>query len=155
MLRKILFASDLTEASAPALVLALELGRRLGARVAALHVTEPVYESRRWYGALREDEIEFYRVVSEREQAAALRVLAEQVNPPPGEAPAVEVLVRSGSPAEVICEVAREADVDLIIMGTHGRSGLQHALLGSIAERVIRTASCAVLTVRAPGTLTP
>jgi nucleotide-binding universal stress UspA family protein len=56
--------------------------------------------------------------------------------------------VRQGSPAREICEYANE-DVDLIIISTHGRSGLGHALIGSTAERVVRYASCPVLVVPA------
>lgn len=53
-----------------------------------------------------------------------------------------------GSPAETIVRIAQEQAADLIVMGTHGRTGLQHALLGSVAEKVVRLASCPVLTVR-------
>jgi nucleotide-binding universal stress UspA family protein len=53
-----------------------------------------------------------------------------------------------GEPAAEILEVAKEAKVDLIVVGTHGRTGLEHALMGSIAERVVRRAHCPVLTVR-------
>lgn len=53
-----------------------------------------------------------------------------------------------GSPAETIVRVAQELGADLIVMGTHGRTGLQHALLGSVAEKVVRLAPCPVMTVR-------
>jgi hypothetical protein len=53
-----------------------------------------------------------------------------------------------GKPAEAIVRVAREAGVDLIVMGTHGRTGLRHLLLGSVAEAVIRQVRCPVTTVR-------
>jgi universal stress protein A len=56
--------------------------------------------------------------------------------------------VRAGRAAETICEVAIERRADLIVMGTHGRSGVAHLLLGSVAEKVVRLAPCAVLTVR-------
>lgn len=59
-------------------------------------------------------------------------------------------LIRHGRPFEEILGVARELEVDLIVMGTHGRSGLSHILLGSTAERVVRSAPCPVLTVRHP-----
>ena len=51
-------------------------------------------------------------------------------------------------PASMIVERAKSGGFDLIVMGTHGRSGLSHALMGSVAERVVRTASCPVMTVR-------
>jgi nucleotide-binding universal stress UspA family protein len=55
---------------------------------------------------------------------------------------------RYGSTAREICEQARDLGTDLIVLGTHGRSGLSRALLGSVAERVVRRAPCPVLTVR-------
>lgn len=60
----------------------------------------------------------------------------------------VDPIVAEGIPAEVIVRIAEEWDVDLIAMGTHGRSGLAHLLLGSTAERVVQHADCPVLTVR-------
>jgi len=59
-----------------------------------------------------------------------------------------EAEVTAGSAAETIVRVAQERDADLIVMGTHGRTGLQHVLLGSVAEKVVRLAPCPVLTVR-------
>jgi len=56
-----------------------------------------------------------------------------------------------GEPAAEILEVARGRGADLIVVGTHGRTGLEHALMGSIAERVVRRAHCPVLTVRPHG----
>ncbi len=53
-----------------------------------------------------------------------------------------------GDPASTIIEHARTGEYDLLVMGTHGRTGLSHALMGSVAEKVVRRASCAVLTVR-------
>jgi universal stress protein A len=58
--------------------------------------------------------------------------------------------VREGTPFYEIIRCAREKDVDLIVMGTHGRSGLAHVLLGSVSEKVVRKAPCPVLTVRHP-----
>jgi nucleotide-binding universal stress UspA family protein len=62
-----------------------------------------------------------------------------------------EVEVMTGDPADTIVQAARESDVDLIVMGTHGRTGLQHVLLGSVAEKVVRHAPCPVLTIRHRG----
>jgi nucleotide-binding universal stress UspA family protein len=65
-----------------------------------------------------------------------------------------EVEVAVGHPAETIARIAQERGVDLIVMSTHGRTGLQHVLLGSVAEKVVRLAPCPVLTVKhrpAPG----
>jgi nucleotide-binding universal stress UspA family protein len=57
----------------------------------------------------------------------------------------------AGNPADAIVRLAEERGVDLIVMGTHGRTGLQHVLLGSVAEKVVRLAPCPVLTVRHKG----
>lgn len=65
-------------------------------------------------------------------------------------ATAVETHLRQGIAFADICLFAREGAFDLIVMGTHGRTGLGHLLLGSVAERVLRRAPCPVLTVRAP-----
>jgi nucleotide-binding universal stress UspA family protein len=62
----------------------------------------------------------------------------------------VEELVREGYPASVIETEAARQEVDLIVIGTHGLSGLKHLLLGSIAERVVQRAPCPVLTVKHP-----
>ena len=60
----------------------------------------------------------------------------------------VHRITRDGAPFVCIIEYAREADIDLIVLGTHGRTGLPHMLLGSVAEKVVRKAPCPVLTVR-------
>ncbi len=62
----------------------------------------------------------------------------------------VELRVEIGHPFEQILEVAKGERVDMIVMGTHGRTGLAHIMLGSVAERVVRMAPCPVLTVKAP-----
>jgi nucleotide-binding universal stress UspA family protein len=59
-----------------------------------------------------------------------------------------EYEARDGSPDQVIVKLARDKQADLIVMGTRGRTGLAHAILGSVAERVIRTAPCPVMTVK-------
>ena len=61
---------------------------------------------------------------------------------------AYQVIVRGGIAETVILEVAAELDVDLIVMATHGRTGLAHLILGSVAETVVREATCPVLTVK-------
>jgi universal stress protein A len=62
----------------------------------------------------------------------------------------VDTLLREGFVAPQITELARDERFDLIVMGTHGRKGISHLLMGSVAEKVIRTAPCPVLTVRLP-----
>ncbi len=62
-----------------------------------------------------------------------------------------EFLVSRGYPEQVIVDLARDKDADLIVLGTRGRTGLAHVALGSIAERVVREAPCPTITVKAPG----
>jgi nucleotide-binding universal stress UspA family protein len=62
----------------------------------------------------------------------------------------VQIDVRFGRPAQTIASYCAERDIDLIVMGTHGRSCFAHLLLGSVAERLLRCAPCPVLTVRHP-----
>jgi nucleotide-binding universal stress UspA family protein len=67
-----------------------------------------------------------------------------------------EVLMMHGVPFQTIVDVARDQHVDLIVMGTHGRTGVHHLLMGSVAEKVVRLAPCPVLVTRAaPGTAVP
>jgi nucleotide-binding universal stress UspA family protein len=67
----------------------------------------------------------------------------------------VEYRLEYGDPAAMILKTAPEIGTDLIVMGTHGRTGLRHLLMGSVAERVVRKASCPVLTVRTPPVVSP
>jgi len=60
------------------------------------------------------------------------------------------VLITSSSPAFAIVDYAREHEIDLIVMGTHGRGALAHLMMGSVAERVVRLAPCPVLTIKHP-----
>lgn len=59
--------------------------------------------------------------------------------------------LREGAPFGEIVDYATEQDIDLIVMGTHGRTGISHLLIGSVAEKVVRRAPCAVLTIRSDG----
>ncbi|MDZ7702188.1 MAG: universal stress protein [Halobacteriales archaeon] len=73
---------------------------------------------------------------------AAIRSLAEEAGIP------VETDIREGSPSREIVRYAEEQDCDLVVMGTHGRGGIDRLLLGSVAERVVRASEVPVLTVR-------
>jgi len=83
------------------------------------------------------------------EAALALATRAERVK---AAALSVEMKVESGAPAEVIFAEAEAQRADLIVMGSHGRSGLTHVLLGSVAERTVARAPCPVLTLRSQET---
>jgi nucleotide-binding universal stress UspA family protein len=120
--REILFPTDFSEVSAQAARTAGEIARHFGARVHVLHVSAP--------GGDR---------VAGMDAAAA------------GLGPGVHAVKRtaSGVPARCIVDYAAQAGIDVIVMGTHGRTGVSEVLLGSVAEAVVRLAPCAVLTVPA------
>lgn len=138
----ILVAVDFEEASRQALALAKELARGLGAEVALVHVHAlPVYA----YPGL--DPVVFPAVIAQVTEAArrALDDLARSSG-------ITRAVIRGGDPASEILAAARELGASMIALGTHGRKGIVHALLGSIAERVVRQSPIPVLTVRAPAT---
>ena len=86
----------------------------------------------------------------DRMRASAERALLDLPNPEWASSKRVVRGLRQGSPFVEIVQSARENKIDLIVMGTHGRSGVQHMLIGSVAEKVVRKAGCPVLTVRPP-----
>jgi nucleotide-binding universal stress UspA family protein len=139
--RRILVATDFAESAERALACAVELARIHSAELMLLHVYMelPAYpeiaagqvtaiyeEQRRWV----EDALE-----RRARSARASGVLAR-------------VLVRTGSPAATIAQTAAEEGADLVMVGTHGRSGIDRLLVGSVAERVVRGAPCPVLVVK-------
>ena len=147
MYKKILVATDLTAASEPAVRTALALAQALGADVAALHVLDAPLESAKWF-LPDSPEMQSLRSAIAREEDTVHAQLAAQVGSLSEGATQIDAIVRRGNPVDTIRAVADEVGADLLVLGTHGRRGIQHALLGSVAERVVRTASQAVLTIR-------
>ena len=146
-LKHVLVATDFGEASDAALAYGRELARSFGARLDVLHVVENVLT--RGFGA--EGYVASYPELQQEVEDAARRQLDTIVTDDDRRRlNATAVLVTSNSPALTITTYAQEHDVDLIIMGTHGRGAFAHLLMGSVAERVVRTAPCPVLTVRHP-----
>ncbi len=146
--RRILVPVDFSECSDAAIEHALYLRKRLDARVELLHVWEsPVYtgvESMLLIEGPSEQKMslaEFVRVQAERAMSKLLEDLAAR-----GEQ-GFAARVVPGDPASAIIDASGE--YDLVVMGTHGRGAIAHLLLGSVAERVVRKARCAVLTVHA------
>ncbi len=146
MYAKILVATDLSESSEPAMRTAIELGRRLGAEVTVLHIAEPAYPANHWFVPHIGDDAEALSTLIARELETARTRLQQQLEALGGEP---KMMIRVGRPAHVIVETARELGFELLVLGTHGRKGIEHVILGSVAERVVRTATCPVLTVRA------
>ena len=135
---QILAPTDFSSDAEHALGHAIELAQQFQARLILLHV---VYL---YLPGAAEASFSAYvaKVKSEAEQEVAVcrkRAIDAGVT--------VDALVDLGVPAEKIVEVAKNEQVDLIVMGTQGRTGLQHLLLGSVAERVVRLAPCPVMVV--------
>ncbi len=137
-LRTILHPTDFSLHSAVALQLAMSLANGPGCRLVLLHVLTPVVVADEMGSTV----VPF--TAGEREAVTArLRALA-------GTRAEAECRVEIGDPANVTVEVARELGSDLIVLGTHGRTGLGRLLLGSVAEQVVRKAPCPVITVKMP-----
>jgi nucleotide-binding universal stress UspA family protein len=145
-LEQILVPTDFSEPSEKAVRYAKALAQAFGgATLHLLHVVETAFvhgwTSEGYVGALPE-----LRERLEREARDALAKCATDAELPAG----VRLVTRVGHPVAEILRYARQEAVDLVVMGTHGRSGIGHLLMGSVAERVVRAASCPVLTVRHP-----
>lgn len=140
--RKILIAVDESAFAARAADVGFDLARSLGAEVALIHVVDPAigaYASESGIPAnelITEAQQEGRRLVAAFSQRAA-------VQPPPLE------FVHVGKSGNEIVKAAKEWPADLIVIGSHGRGGVERLLLGSVAEMVTRHAACPVLVVRA------
>jgi nucleotide-binding universal stress UspA family protein len=136
-IRKILYPTDFSSHSNQAYFHAIALAKTHGASLTVLFVynadatTTPGFQG---------DEQAARRYWQEQ---------LEQIRPVDGHIPVSHVLLQ-GDPASEIVRYGRDANVDLIVMGTHGRTGLERLLLGSVAEKVLRDASCSVLVVKIP-----
>jgi nucleotide-binding universal stress UspA family protein len=140
-LKKVLVPHDFSETSEAAVRYALALAHNFGAQLHLLHVSdkarfEMATEFPLGLDGTLEDAVRerLLKILTPREQMEFKPIFE----------------FRSGSPAAEIVKYAKDAEVDLIVMGTHGRGFVAHAVLGSVAERVVRTAPCPVLTVRNP-----
>ena len=141
-IRQILVPLDFSEHAKPVLEWASELAREHGAKLVLLHAYHLPVEFQQLEGAYLPPEF-WTNVKTEAQQS-----LDEYASGVSRQGLEVEALVREGYPATVIEEEAERLDVDLIVIGTRGLSGLKHMLLGSIAERVVQRAPCPVLTVK-------
>jgi nucleotide-binding universal stress UspA family protein len=141
--KKILVPSDFSEHAERALSTAIDLSSRYDAALTLVHVFDRVVYPMLGSGAVAlnlqiaqlEDEL---KASLEKQRQSAIERGAKSV----------DARMLHGDPATAIVERARSGSFDLIVMGTHGRRGVTHFLIGSVAERVVRTAPCGVLTVR-------
>jgi len=147
--RNILVPYDFSPHARAALSTAVALAQRLGAQLHLIHVVQSpsfVYGYGAYGAAAAPPPVDMATL---REGAMqSLQAVADGVEDLPKQ-PAIHV-VEGTSTAEMIREEAEELGADLIVMGTHGRTGLAHVFLGSVAERTLRRAPCPVLTVQAP-----
>lgn len=143
---KILVPLDFSEHSERAVQLAAELARRYQAPLTLFHVYELVPYAAPEGHALYTPPPPVTGLFEEFERRLQ-EVKARAIDAGAGE---VDTLLREGFVAPQIIELAQEKHFDLIVMGTHGRQGISHLLMGSVAEKVVRTAPCPVLTVRLP-----
>lgn len=141
--RRILVPYDFSRHADAALDLAIELARLAGARIRLVHVFPLPMEMLSPYELPMPERLveEVRAAASDRLERALVRVRAQGLE---GDAE-----VDSGPVAETLVDRAAAWGAELIVMGTRGLSGFEHLLLGSVAERVLRTAPCPVLTLRA------
>jgi len=145
-LQKILLPSDFSKYSATATKYACELATKFNAELHLLHTLNIQLDMTPEF-ALGFD---LPRYLSEA-KASAEKALAGLLDPKWSAGRTVIQTVVEGSPGAEIVRYARQQDIDLIVLTTHGRTGLSHVIMGSIAENVVRTAPCPVLTVRPEG----
>jgi nucleotide-binding universal stress UspA family protein len=139
----ILFATDFSENSDLAFDYALTLARQSSAHLVVIHVINEPVDLRGFYVP----HISFDNLEKEIEDGAN-RMMEKFCESKLGDYSAYETKICTGVPHEEILKQADERNASLIVLGTHGRSGLDHILFGSTAERVVRQAKCPVLTVR-------
>lgn len=139
-IRRILLATDLSPASDGAALQALDLAHDLAAELLIVSVIDP--------GSLR---LPGGRFGARVDQVRASREMAAQELVSRGRAGGVRVnfLIWEGDPGEAIVDAARSEQVDLVVVGSHGRSGVGRFFIGSVSDHVVRHAHCPVLVVRA------
>lgn len=140
---KILYATDFSESSGPAADYACYLARLTGARIFVLHAVSELVDERK-----RRIQPETFSILEKEVEVHAVKEMEEFCRRKfAGRADYVTEVVL-GSPFQQILARSKEIQADLIVMGTHGRTGIEHVLVGSTAERVVRRSAIPVLTVR-------
>jgi nucleotide-binding universal stress UspA family protein len=135
--RKILYPTDFSTLGQTALEMATSLARDRGAKLLIVHVEEPATA----YGGGK-----LFYGIDEPDREELQRMLSEVVPTDPSVGYEHRLLI--GSPATGIVHLSEREGVDMIVMPTHGRTGLLRLLMGSVAEEVVRKAKCPVLTVK-------
>jgi len=140
-LKRILVPIDFSECSKKALQYALPLAKEHQAALTLLYVVPPAYGSSEYPG------IDYAQLAASLKEGGDRELAKLAVDEVHGEVPA-DTIVQVGSPSRQIIEVAKALPADLIVISTHGRTGLKHVFLGSVAEHVVQRAPCPVFVVR-------
>jgi len=141
----ILFATDFSDISDYAFDYALSMANKFGSRLVVVHVINEPVDLRGFYVP----HISFESLENEITEAAE-KMMKKFCDRKMSEYTNYETAIITGVPYEEILRKAEEVDASLIVLGTHGRAGIDHILFGSTAERVVRRSRCAVMTVRPP-----
>ncbi|HLB06012.1 MAG TPA: universal stress protein [Thermodesulfobacteriota bacterium] len=144
-INKILFPTDFSENSNYAFDYALVLAKKFGARLYILHVIHELIDTTGYYiPNISLDQLQSDLVKGAEEMTG--KFIREKM----GDFKDYETINTTGLPHIEILNMAKEKEMDMIVMGTHGRTGIDRVLFGSTAEKVVKKASCPVLTVRHP-----
>lgn len=143
----ILLPTDFSECASHAVPAAADVARLTGARLLCLHVVEPVVPAVGWTPVAEPLPL---ADIGERLEETAARELPRWSRRPECEGLEVEEVIAHGEAASEIVRVARERGADLIVISSHGRTGLGRIIFGSTAESVVRYAHCPVLVVKPP-----
>jgi nucleotide-binding universal stress UspA family protein len=146
-IRSILLPTDFSECANYALSYASEFAREAGASIICVHVIEPVVPTVGYSGVTEPLPM---TDISEQLEESATRELPKIAEHEACAGLAVEEVIAHGDASSEIVRVARERKVDLIVIASHGRTGLGRILFGSTAEQVVRHAPCPVLVVKPP-----
>jgi universal stress protein A len=149
VIKRILVPIDFSDSSLRALSAAQDFARAFGAEVLVLHVVEPIYYATPADMYVTSPNLS---LMLDEQRHLAQQQLARIAAGLKGKGQRHRTILKTGTPAQLITDTAEETKADLIVMSTHGRSGLAHILLGSVTERVVRHASCPVLTIRQAAT---
>lgn len=143
-IKKVLCPTDLSDECRAAFELACEWATQFGAELHLLHVVAELTNPYPYLGPPFNEAASWESMIRLKAHAAL------DAWPVPDRYKSLKVVreLRSGSPIANVLQYADEKKIDLIVMGTHGRHGFSHLLLGSVAENVVRRARCSVLTVR-------
>ncbi len=146
-IEKILFPTDFSDHSKYAFRYALSFAQEYGSKLYMLHVIEDIQYLANAYMF----DVPIMPSFADMEQNR-LKEMQEIIDAEVTDTSMeIEKVVRRGRPFMEILELARNENVDLIVIATHGRGGLEHVLFGSVAEKVVRKAPCPVLSIRKPG----